>query len=272
MQYVGSWMPTTPYVRGNLFTQGSGFYQVLEDHTSASTFDPNATDGSTANNPLYSLWMPLFDTLDSLTDVDTTGASDGDVLTFGGTSGWVSQAPSAGSLDDLTDVVISTATSGEILTFNGTNWVNDTAATPTAPALDDLTDATITSAAAGQPLVYDGSQWVNKNVADLPILNVGSKSGSFVMDMSTNEFIRIQMTGNCTVASFTWPSGSSGKFVRRIVEMRNLGSFTLTWPSGLKWPSGGVPTQSAGTTDVYAIFTYDGGATVFAAAVGQGYS
>src|SRR5215475_2054334 len=57
MQYVGSWAPSTPYVRGNLFTESGthGFYQVLEDHTSASTFDPNATDGSTANNPLYSL-------------------------------------------------------------------------------------------------------------------------------------------------------------------------------------------------------------------------
>jgi hypothetical protein len=269
MQYVGSWMPTTPYVRGNLFTQGSGFYQVLEDHTSASTFDPNATDGSTANNPLYSLWMPLFDTLDSLTDVDTTGASDGDVLTFAGTSGWVSQAPSAATLalNDLSDVAISAPVNGQALTYNGTTWLNSVL----SATFDSLSDVAITSPIAGQPLVYDGSNWVNKNVADLPVLNSGSKSGSFAMDMQSNEFIRIQMTGNCIVTNFTWPSGSSGKFVRRIVEIKNNGSFTLSWPAGTKWPSGGVPTQTTGATDVYAVFTYDGGASVFASVVAQGY-
>ena len=63
-QYVGDWMNSTPYVRGHLFTAANGFYQVLQDHTSPAypaPFDPNATDGSTDNNPLYSLWMPVRD-------------------------------------------------------------------------------------------------------------------------------------------------------------------------------------------------------------------
>jgi hypothetical protein len=271
-QYVGPWMPSTPYIRSDLFSEGNGFYQVLEDHTSAGTFDPNATDGTTDNNPLYALWMPLYDTLDSLTDVEvSTGIQDGDILVWNG-AGWTNQPPSSAAslaINDLTDVIISSPVTNNILLFNGTNWVNS--ASVSSP-LDGLSDVTITGPVTGQPLVYDGAAWVNKSVADLPVLNSGSKSGSFVIDMQTNEFIRIQMTGNCTVSSFIWPSGSSGRFVRRIVEMKNNGSFTLTWPTGLKWPSGGVPTQSTGATDVYAIFTYDGGATVFASAVGQGYS
>src|SRR5262245_3813522 len=71
LQYVGPWLPTTPYVRGDLFTgPDNGFYQVLEDHTSAVEFDANATDGSTENNPLYALWMPApgGGALDDLTD------------------------------------------------------------------------------------------------------------------------------------------------------------------------------------------------------------
>ena len=63
-EYVGAWMNSTPYMRGHLFTAANGFYQALEDHTTPphpATFDPNATDGTTDNNPLYALWMPIRD-------------------------------------------------------------------------------------------------------------------------------------------------------------------------------------------------------------------
>src|SRR5262245_2968904 len=45
LQYVGSWMNSTPYVIGQLFTAGNGFYHVLENHTTPAwpaPFDPNA--------------------------------------------------------------------------------------------------------------------------------------------------------------------------------------------------------------------------------------
>jgi hypothetical protein len=64
LDYVGAWANSTPYVRGNLFTTPNGFWQVLKDHTTPAwptAFDPNATDGTTENNPLYALWMPLRD-------------------------------------------------------------------------------------------------------------------------------------------------------------------------------------------------------------------
>jgi hypothetical protein len=64
LQYVGQWTNDTPYAPGHLFTAGNGFWQVLESHTTPpwpASFDPNATDGSTDNNPLYQLWMPLRD-------------------------------------------------------------------------------------------------------------------------------------------------------------------------------------------------------------------
>src|SRR5262245_53879063 len=65
MEYVGPWVNSMPYSRGNIISvNGLGIFQVLEDHTTPplpATFDPNATDGSTDNNPLYQLWMPLRD-------------------------------------------------------------------------------------------------------------------------------------------------------------------------------------------------------------------
>jgi hypothetical protein len=65
LTYVGQWTNSTIYARGNLISvRGVGMYQVLVDHTTPpppATFDPNATDGSTDNNPLYQFWMPLYD-------------------------------------------------------------------------------------------------------------------------------------------------------------------------------------------------------------------
>jgi hypothetical protein len=62
--YVGQWTNDTPYGPGHLITATNGFYQVLESHTTPpwpALFDPNATDGTTDNNKLYQLWMPLRD-------------------------------------------------------------------------------------------------------------------------------------------------------------------------------------------------------------------
>jgi hypothetical protein len=64
LTYVGEWLNSHVYVRGNMFSvHGTGFFQVLVDHTSPplpATFNPGAVDGG--GNPLYSLWLPLGDT------------------------------------------------------------------------------------------------------------------------------------------------------------------------------------------------------------------
>jgi hypothetical protein len=63
--YVGQWTNSTPYSRGQMVSvRGLGMFQVLVDHMTPplpAAFDPNATDESTDNNPLYSFWMPLYD-------------------------------------------------------------------------------------------------------------------------------------------------------------------------------------------------------------------
>lgn len=63
--YVGQWTNGTPYTIGQMVSvRGLGMYQVLVSHTTPllpAVFDPNATDGSSDENPLYSFWMPLYD-------------------------------------------------------------------------------------------------------------------------------------------------------------------------------------------------------------------
>lgn len=65
LTYVGEWLNSTSYLRGDLITgRGVGLFQVLLDHITPpppAVFDPNATDGTTDQNPLYQLLMPLRD-------------------------------------------------------------------------------------------------------------------------------------------------------------------------------------------------------------------
>lgn len=62
--------------------------------------------------------------LDDLTDVDTSGAADGEVLTYdSGTSSWVPAAASTvAALDDLTDVDVAAAVTGDRLVYDGSEW------------------------------------------------------------------------------------------------------------------------------------------------------
>jgi hypothetical protein len=53
--FRGPWAATTGYSKFDLITSQGGLYQILIAHTSSTTFDPNATDGS--GNNLYALWL-----------------------------------------------------------------------------------------------------------------------------------------------------------------------------------------------------------------------
>jgi hypothetical protein len=241
LKYVGPWMPYTPYFRGDLFTESStsGFYQVLENHTSAATFNPNVTDGTTANNRLYQLWMPLFDTLDSLNDVTISGVTDGQALVWGGTNGWVNGTPVTAatsiSLDGLSDVVIHTGVH------------------------------------ANEPLVFDGTNWINSSTIDIPCAGPITATGALNLNRTNGEVQRLNVTGSVTSMTISgWPA--SGQFARLVLEVVNTGGFTVTWPSGTKWPTGTVPVVTPSGKDLFILVTFDGGVTVYGNVVGQNYS
>ncbi len=69
------------------------------------------------------------DDLNDLSDVDISGASDAQVLTYDAISGkWVNATSPSGvtALSQLSDVTIASASNGEVLTYDGTSdkWVN----------------------------------------------------------------------------------------------------------------------------------------------------
>ena len=60
LEFVGEWTNDMPLQRGQMISAGDGFYQVLESHVTPAApavFDPNATDETTDQNPLYQLFL-----------------------------------------------------------------------------------------------------------------------------------------------------------------------------------------------------------------------
>jgi hypothetical protein len=105
--------------------------------------------------------------LNNLTDVNTAGVSETDVLAYSGST-WVPSGITQGAsaLDDLTDVATAGHSDGKALTSNGSSFSFEslTLADQVAGALNDLTDVNTAGLTAEDSLVYDGSNWVPSGV------------------------------------------------------------------------------------------------------------
>lgn len=107
-------------------------------------------------------------TLATLTDVDTTGVADGDVLTYDSPSGkWIAAEPTGGTgggtLDGLTGVAVYTAMDGDVLTYDAGSGIWIPLPPPAgSTTLDGLTDANTAGAVDGDVLTYDSgtATWV----------------------------------------------------------------------------------------------------------------
>lgn len=179
----GEWAPFTLYSELDKFSvAGLGEFSVLQDHTSAATFDAEATGGS----PLGFLYLQTSGVgsntnFSQLADVTITGVADDDIPAWdAGSSKWTNRtiAQIAGligpliDLDDLADVDAPTPSLGQVLTWTGSpaSWqAADPAAVPSA--LDDLSDVSVPAPDDGDILTYQAGSptgWIAAPPAVIP--------------------------------------------------------------------------------------------------------
>lgn len=100
-------------------------------------------------------------TLDSLSDVDTTGVATGKVIKYDGAS-WVDSfvAPS--------EIAQEAATDGQIMTWDDGNsqWEPQDAPAAGPHTVESHTDVTITAIVSGELLKWNGSAWINQTLAE----------------------------------------------------------------------------------------------------------
>jgi len=291
-KFKGEWLPDYNYLAGDIISHAGITYGINVNHLSEATFDPGAnTDGNDwytvlLENPaliipaggaagafLRKITLADYDftwttaALADLTDVSlpiSPGPASGDVLTFSGGL-WTAAPLSAmelllSQLGDVDVLESPSPTTGQLLTWNGTAWTND----------DPAFQPTITAPTAGQLLTYEAGAWKNTNTANIPVLAGVNVFGSLTLDYSQGSVQRVTMTNGVTLSGITnWPA--AGQFGRLVLEVRNTGAYTWTWPTTYKWPGGADPVVSVSGRDIFALTTFDGGSTVDGSVIGQNY-
>ena len=100
--------------------------------------------------------------LSNLSDVTTTGAQNGYILKFNGTS-WESAAPVA-NIQDLSNVTITNPQNGQVLKWNGTSWINDTDVSGGGGGSGNVT---VSDSAPSSPT--NGDLWFKSDEAQLKV-------------------------------------------------------------------------------------------------------
>jgi hypothetical protein len=236
-RFVGVWTPSTPYLVNDIFSEGPSGYVVLVQHTSDTTFDPNATDGSAHN--LYGVFFSSPSEL-------PLGGGAGAVLTKHSLADydaiWIEP-----TLADLTDVdQTRSPTTGQAVYWNGSVFSYGSFLPLGGGAVAGPVDL------IAQPLTQTG--------------------GSLAIDRAQGEVARVSLTANITAITVThWPpSGVLGKVT---LLATNGGAFTMSgWPSGTVWAAGTAPVLTPSGTDVFVLMSLDGGTTIYGSIAGQNYS
>jgi len=168
----------------------------------------------------------------SATDADLTFDASTNTLAVGGNL----------ELGHATDTTISRVSAGRIA-VEGVNVV-------TTSSTDTLTNKTLTS-----PLL----------TAPVETLNAAGNTGvAQTLTLANGNFVTSTLTGNCTFTfSMTGVNSSNAYSFTLVLANDATAGRTITWPASVKWPNATVPTRTttAGKTDVYTFFTYDGGTT-----------
>lgn len=182
-RFRGTWAALTAYLVNDTFSMGGSGYVVLVQHTSAATFDPNATDGSGHN--LYGLY---FAALASLPAGGATGAALTKRSTTDYDTIWAFL-----TLASLADVSASPPAVGDLLQWDGHqfSYIATSSIASSPPSLKTLTDVQVPPNAAptdGQIIYWnDGDQLFEfkdlklRSLSDVqPTINSGPRYGEIL--------------------------------------------------------------------------------------------
>lgn len=95
-------------------------------------------------------------------------------------------------------------------------------------------------------------------------VNQGSVSGAVALDASAGNFFYMTTTDAITSLTFS-NEPASGDFYCAMVQITAGGAHAVSWGETINWPGGSAPAQTANGTDVYVVYTYDGGTTWYGA-------
>ena len=107
------------------------------------------------------------------------------------------------------------------------------------------------------------------------INNVGNLSGSIAPSTGTSSIKVFTLVGNLTITGFSNPISMELQYLEFIITQGGTGSYTITWPSSVKWAGGVAPVLSTavGAVDRLCLTSYTAAGTVwYGDLIGKGYA
>ena len=97
--------------------------------------------------------------------------------------------------------------------------------------------------------------------------NVSIASGNITCNLASATIFKTVVTSAANVIFTSPPPNLTG--FSFLIQLSQTGSYALTWPSSIQWPSNTAPTLSttAGYVDTIALYTIDGGTNYYATSV-----
>ena len=209
-------------------------------------------------NPFYMKKIPdlppIPANLGDLADVATTGAQNGDVLTYDGIDWIPGIVSSVESLDELDDVAISSASNGQVLTYTDGSWVNATPATPSGGGIDASVIADEYEEGTPGP-TYNVGDYVKKSTKYY--ICTGTTSGAWDSSKWTEITISFNKTqGQVPASGYAisnddklWKNKSSS--VQAWFDPANPGSWSFTECHYTTYEAGSLVTYTAGDYAMY---------------------
>jgi hypothetical protein len=132
--------------------------------------------------------------LDDLSDVDTTGVTDGDALVYDtATTSWVPGSVAIDALNDINDVNITTPTNGEVLAYENGNWVNQEASG--GGIKDIVTDSDI--------VILPGTSWTTQTSIMSDAINSVDFGNNVFVAVGASSFYSKSTNGTTWTTGFT---------------------------------------------------------------------
>lgn len=126
------------------------------------------------------------------------------------------------------------------------------------PIVVDSTNAIIRELPSGDTLNLTNSTIKTKDfdVSGAVYQQINSSSTTS-FDLSAASFFQVTLSGNLTISSFT--NATSGVAQSFAIEINNGGSYSVTWPSTIKWDGVTAPTLAENRVTLFMFYTTDGG-------------
>lgn len=125
---------------------------------------------------------------------------------------------------------------------------------------------------------YSGTGWVPvaANFAERytePQTSISSAASTSINAQVGNNFT-LTMTTSITTLGFTnVPAAGRNYNLTLLITQAGAGSYTIAWPTAVKWPGGTAPTltTAVGKSDVITLMTTTGGDTWYGFVAGQNF-